>query len=121
MACQAAHHLQRKPLPSFAICAGVSAATGKPVQQALHRRLIDHLLAGAISRKCLSNEHGKRFRRRKEPLPMGWQSFLDLLEQRVAGEEVEGAQAVGFKRPRLDKALLVVNGSGGMIVHVTGP
>ena len=40
---------------------------------------------------------------------------FDFIEQKIAGEQIEGAQAIAFSPLAMDKALLGANGIGRMM------
>lgn len=86
---QARDHRLRQLQSDPAVAAGAGARTRQAAHQTPDRRLVHHLLAGAVGAQSLGEEHREGLGRRIEPLAVLGQKGFNLIEQCRARQQVE--------------------------------
>jgi hypothetical protein len=79
-------------------------------KQAIHRRLIDNVLAGSVGVQCLGQKHRQRFGRRELSFAVFRQALLNMREHFVTGEHVKERVYVALEDMLLYAILLLAAG-----------
>jgi len=98
LACQRRDHRVRQTCPRLAVPSCVRAARIEPPNHPFDHGVVDHLLATAVCRQRLGEEHRQGLRRRKQPLAVIRQQRLDPVKPLRTGQQIEHRTGVRVAR-----------------------